>query len=103
MKIIDNLKDGYEILKKNNITSYKIDCEILMSQTLSISREEVLLNLGKTVKKDEKERYFNLINRRKKTLLIMGIVHNKKFHFQSWFLNLLSKHLTKWTYNLLQT
>ena len=27
MKIIDNLKDGYEILKKNNITSYKIDCD----------------------------------------------------------------------------
>ena len=45
MRIIDNLKDGYEILKKNNISSYKIDCEILMSQTLSISREEVLLNL----------------------------------------------------------
>ena len=34
MKIIDNLKDGYEILKENNISSYKIDCEILMSQTL---------------------------------------------------------------------
>ena len=47
MKIIDNLKDGYEILKKNNISSYKIDCEILMSQTLNISREEVLLNLEK--------------------------------------------------------
>ena len=66
MKIIDNLRDGYEILKSNNISSYKIDCEILMSQSLSISREEVLLNLEKNVKKEEKERYFNLINRRKK-------------------------------------
>ena len=45
MKIKDNLKDGGEILKKKNISSYKIDCEILMSQTLNISREEVLLNL----------------------------------------------------------
>ena len=44
MKIINSLKDGGEILKKNNISSYKIDCEILMSQTLNISREEVLLN-----------------------------------------------------------
>ena len=50
MKIIDNLKDGYEILKENNICSYKIDCEILMSQTLCITREEVLLNLD-TMKK----------------------------------------------------
>ena len=66
MKIIDNLRDGYEILKENNISSFKIDCEILMSQTLSIPREKVLLNLEKNIKKEEKERYFNLINRRKK-------------------------------------
>ena len=65
-KIRDNLRDGYEILKKNNISSYKIDCEILMSQTLNISREEVLLNLEKNLKREEKERYFNLVSRRKK-------------------------------------
>ena len=45
MKISDYLIDGNKILKENGILSYKIDCEILMSQTLSISREEVLLNL----------------------------------------------------------
>ena len=66
MKIIDNLRDGNKILKENNISSFKIDCEILMSQTLSISREKVLLNLEKNIKKEEKDRYFNLINRRKK-------------------------------------
>ena len=30
MKILDNLKDGQQILKGNNIPSYKIDSEILM-------------------------------------------------------------------------
>ena len=79
MKIIDNLKDGYEILKEKNISSYKIDCEILMSQTLNISREEVILNLEKNVKKEEKERYFNLINRRKKNEPIAYITNNKSF------------------------
>ena len=49
MRIIDNLKRGHEILKENNISSYKIDCEILMSQTLNISREKVLLNLEKNM------------------------------------------------------
>ena len=44
MKIIDNLRDGYRILKKHNISSYKIDTEILMSQALNVSREELLLN-----------------------------------------------------------
>ena len=79
MKIIDNLKDGYEILKKNNISSYKIDCEILMSKTLNISREEVLLNLEKNLKKEDKETYFNLINRRKKNEPIAYITNYKSF------------------------
>ncbi len=66
MKIIDSLNDGYEILKINNISSFKIDCEILMSQVLNITREEVLLNLEKDIKNEEKEKYLYLINRRKK-------------------------------------
>jgi len=79
MKIIDNLKDGHQILKENKILSYKIDCEILMSQTLNISREEVLLNLDKEIKKEEREKYFNLINRRKKNEPIAYITNNKSF------------------------
>ena len=79
MKIINSLKDGGEILKKNNISSYKIDCEILMSQTLNISREEVLLNLGRNIKKEEKEEFFNLIYRRRKNEPIAYIINNKDF------------------------
>ena len=87
MKIIDNLRDGYEILKKKDISSYKIDCEILMSQTLSISREEVLLNLEKNVKKEEEERYFNLINRRIKNEPIAYITSNKSFWKNNFITN----------------
>ena len=87
MKIIDNLRDGYEILKENNISSFKIDCEILMSQTLSISREKVLLNLEKIIKKEEKERYFNLINRRKKNEPIAYIIKNKSFWKNNFITN----------------
>jgi len=87
MRIIDNLRDGNEILKENNITSYKIDCEILMSQTLSISREEVLLNLEKNVKKEDQERYFNLINRRKKNEPIAYITKNKSFWKDNFITN----------------
>ena len=87
MKIIDNLRDGYEILKENNISSFKIDCEILMSQTLSISREKVLLNLEKNIKNEEKERYFNLINRRKKNEPIAYITKNKSFWKNNFITN----------------
>jgi len=87
MKIIDNLEDGYKILKESNISSYKVDCEILMSHTLSISREEVLLNLEKSVKKGEKERYFNLINRRRKNEPIAYITSNKSFWKNNFITN----------------
>ena len=79
MKLIDNLKDGQLILKENNITSYKIDCEILMSKTLNISREDVLLNLEKQIKKEEREKYLKLVNRRKKKEPIAYIINNKDF------------------------
>ena len=87
MKIIDNLKDGHQILKENNILSYKIDCEILMSQTLKISREEVLLNLEKEIKKDEREKYFKLVNRRKKNEPIAYIMKNKSFWRDKFIIN----------------
>ena len=79
MKILDNLKNGNEILKKNNISSYIIDCEILMSKTLNISREEVLLNLDKDIKQEDREKFFSLINRRKKNEPIAYIINNKSF------------------------
>ena len=109
MKIIDNLKDGYEILKKNNISSYKIDCEILMSQTLSISREEVLLNLERSIKKEEREKYLNLINRRKKSEPVAYITNNKNFWKDNFITNknvLIprpdSEHLVEQTIKLLK-
>tara|TARA_B100000886_G_scaffold78281_1_gene50747 strand:- start:2 stop:754 length:753 start_codon:yes stop_codon:yes gene_type:complete len=58
-----------------------------MSHTLSISREEVLLNLEKSVKKEEKEKYFNLINRRRKNEPIAYITSNKSFWKNNFITN----------------
>ncbi len=109
MKIIDNLKDGYEILKENNISTYKIDCEILMSKTLNMSREEILLNLEKKIKEEEKKKYFILINRRKKNEPIAYITNNKDFWRGSFITNknvLIprpdSEHLVEQTLKLIQ-
>ncbi len=87
MKIIDNLRQGNEILKENNIPSYKIDCEILMSKTLNISREEVLLNLEKQIKKEDRAKYFNFIERRKKKEPIAYITNNKSFWRDTFITN----------------
>tara|TARA_B100000579_G_scaffold433359_1_gene451954 strand:+ start:483 stop:1322 length:840 start_codon:yes stop_codon:yes gene_type:complete len=109
MKIIDNLRDGYKILKNNSISSYKIDSEILMSETLEISREELILNLEKKVKFKEREKYFNFINRRKKNEPIAYIISNKSFWRDKFLIdkNVLiprpdSEHLVEQTLKLIK-
>ena len=79
MKISDYLIDGNKILKENGILSYKIDCEILMSEILNISREELLLNLEKELNVLDIEKYFNLISRRKKNEPVAYITNKKSF------------------------
>ena len=109
MKIIDSLKDGYEILKVNKISSYKVDCEILMSQTLNISRERMLLNLEKNINKKERQKYINLVNRRKKNEPIAYIVNNKDFWRDKFITNKSvliprpdSEHLVEWTLRIIK-
>ena len=109
MKIIDNLRNGDKILKSNGISSYKIDSEILMSQTLEISREELILNLEKKVNLKEKEKYLNFINRRKKNEPIAYIISNKSFWRDKFLIdkNVLiprpdSEHLVEQTLKLIK-
>ena len=109
MKIIDNLRDGYKILKNNNISSYKIDCEILMSQILKISREELILNLEKEVDLKDRKKYFDFICRRKKNEPIAYITSNKSFWRDKFLIdkNVLiprpdSEHLVEQTLRLIK-
>ena len=51
MNLIQTLKKGYRILKQNNVDSYQLDAEILLSNSLKISKEELLLNLSKKINK----------------------------------------------------
>ncbi len=109
MKILDNLKEGSEILKGHNISSYEIDCEILMSQTLNVSREELLLNLEKDVNEQDKNKYFNLIKRRKKNEPIAYLTSNKSFWKEKFFIdkNVLiprpdSEHLVEQTLKIIK-
>ena len=87
MKIVDNLRDGYKILKSYNISSYEIDSEILMSQTLKIPRERLLLNLEKEINKEEKEKFLDLINRRKKNEPVAYLTCNKSFWRDKFMIN----------------
>ena len=60
------INQGCKILKDNNIKSYMLDSELLLSSTLRLDRSKLLVNLDKKIKSKEKKIYFNFINRRKK-------------------------------------
>ena len=54
MKYQEILNYGSRILKLNNIKSYNLDSELLLSSTLKIDRSQILLNLDKEIKNKEK-------------------------------------------------
>ena len=79
MKYQEILNYGSEILKLNNIKSYNLDSELLLSSILKIDRVQMLLNLDKEIKIREKNFFLNLIKRRKKKEPIAYIIGYKEF------------------------
>ena len=79
MKYQEILNYGSRILKLNNIKSYNLDSEILLSSALKLDRSQLILNLDKELNKIEKKNYFNFIERRKKNEPIAYITGYKEF------------------------
>ena len=73
------ISQGVNILKKKLIKNPFLDCEMLLSKTLKIKRENLLLNLDMKIKKDEIKQFKKLINRRKKKEPIAYILGYKSF------------------------
>ena len=49
------LIEGSKILKLNNIKSFNLDSELILSSTLKIGRSNIILNLERKIKKMRKE------------------------------------------------
>ncbi len=87
MKIIQALNNGYNILKSNNIYSYKIDAELLLSESLKISKEELILNLDRILNSDDYKNFIYNIDRRKKREPIAYILRRKEFWKNEFYIN----------------
>ena len=87
MKYQEILNYGSRILKLNNIKSYNLDSELLLSSTLKIDRSQILLNLDKEIKNREKNFFLNLIKRRKKCEPIAYIIGYKEFWKEKFKVN----------------
>ena len=73
------LFEGSKILKFNNIKSFNLDSELLLSSILKIDRSNLILNLEKKIKNNETKIFFNFIERRKKNEPIAYITGYKEF------------------------
>ena len=79
MKYQEILNEGSKILKLNDIKSYNLDSEILLSSTLKLNRSQLLLNLNKRIENQEKKFFLNFIERRSKNEPIAYITGYKEF------------------------
>ena len=73
------LNKGSQILKLNNIKSYILDSEILLSKTIKKDRSQLLLSLDKKISEKKIKIFFEYINRRKKNEPIAYITGFKEF------------------------
>ena len=79
MNFKEAINEGSKILKFNNIKSFILDSEILLSTSLKLDRSRLILNLDKKIKDKEKNIFFNYIERRKKNEPIAYIIGFKEF------------------------
>ena len=79
MNNLEALDYGVKLLKQNKISSYNIDSELLLSNILNVSREHLLINLGKKIKKKNYYNYKKLLQRRIKNEPIAYILKKKNF------------------------
>ena len=79
MNNLEALDYGIKFLKKNKISSYNIDSELLLANIQNLSRESLLINLDRIIKKKKYYDYKKLLQRRIKKEPIAYILKKKEF------------------------
>ena len=79
MNYLEALNYGNSLLKSNNIDSYSLDTELLLSAVLKNTREMVLINLQKKLDSKKFKYYKKLVLRRKNNEPIAHILNKKEF------------------------
>ncbi len=87
MKTLEVIKSGSKFLKENNIASYILDSEILLSKSLNKPREEILINLERYINDGEISLFYNYLTRRSKKEPIAYILGEKEFWSKKFYVN----------------
>ena len=84
MKTSKAINIGSKILKNRNITSHKIDAEIILSHVLKTSREKLLIN-EQAISYINLKRFKKIISRRSKKEPIAYIFNKKEFRSKDFY------------------
>ena len=79
MNILEALNKGSAKLKRNNINSFQLDSEILLSEIIQKDRKFLILNYDKELKKKTLENFDDLISQRSKGKPIAYLTKKKGF------------------------
>ena len=87
MNIINLLKEGSDILKKNNIQTNQLDAEILLSKLMNKKRERLIINSDENVSNEIINNYNILLERRSKKEPIAYIINHREFWSKDFYVN----------------
>jgi len=87
MNIEIALKEANIILKKNNIKSYQLDSEILMSDVSKLSRKDFILNKDIELSDEKYQKFKKLIYERSKKKPISYLIKKKEFCKNEFIIN----------------
>ena len=87
MRALEAIKIGSSLLKENNIPSYILDSEILLSKTLNKSREDILINLDKRINKNNISIFKKYLLRRSRHEPVAYILEEKEFYSKKFKVN----------------
>jgi release factor glutamine methyltransferase len=87
MEILKLINNGSKKLKNNNIYTHMLDSEILLSEVLKKTREELLINLNEKVGQNKIKEFHSLIKRRSSKEPIAYILNHKEFWSRSFLVN----------------
>ena len=79
MNRLELINQGSQKLRNQNIKSFRLDSEILLSKILDKKREDILINLNEKVEYDNILKFNRLINRRCTKEPIAYILNIKEF------------------------
>tara|TARA_B100000242_G_scaffold133776_1_gene95118 strand:+ start:194 stop:1036 length:843 start_codon:yes stop_codon:yes gene_type:complete len=79
MNVSEAIKRGGNILKKSGIKTYKLDCEILISQVFKKNRIDMILNSSKKLSDKQIILFNDLIEQRSKKKPVAYLVGKKEF------------------------